>query len=347
MTPYEQLKTDISGASLVVQTPWLSLECEVEEGTPANLNAALAELHRYPICYIHPRRIIFRDLFSVFRHESRLELPGTTPEDWSEYISDAVGAESFPLPHAQFTWDVEEVIRFSRTSVPGVCDTIAAFSVLRKYIHESLLQNSEKKIIDKLERLKADPERFRRGVALLVQQNHHVTQKSRVALQGCVSAFPAIFNKASKYIESETGHDGLVMKALSLLGIDSESRANVMAETKVLVEILAIASRTSVLAFASMIEFFEAGSSSREHPVATLLAGTPFAAAAVPLQRHRNINVDFGHASSAMSFLLECEHASIAAIRTAVKLAEIAILVRRALLQRLESELHLLVCAGS
>lgn len=120
----------------------------------------------------------------------------------------------------------------------------------------------------------------------------------------------------------------------------------VFPEAELLIEILKFSCAKSILSFASMIEFFEAGSSAKRHPLTGLLEGTPWAAAAAPLQAHRNINVDGGHSSAALSFLFEAEHASFFTVCEAVRLVELAVLVRSLLLRRLETELESLAASA-
>jgi len=347
LSPYEQLRLEAHGEqSVAVHTPWLSLECELQGSSTSPLKAILSSLYRYPICYIHPRKLSWRDTRSVLSSLLGIGSLNLQPSALAKKVSPSNSRVLDALENKRFTWDCDEVIRFSRSGVPRVSDTLAAFSVLRRNIHESLLQTTEKNFIQKLEHYKSRPELFRRGVALLVLQNYHVTSNCRDALKIAVNRLPSVSLKASAYVESESGHDKLVLKSLNLLGYMPSEKIVVFPETELLVDILKFSCARSILSFASMIEFFEAGSSTKRHPLANLLEGTPWAGAAEPLQMHRNINVDGGHSSAALSFLFEPEYASVFAVCEAVRLVELAVLVRSLLLERLKAELELLAASS-
>ena len=89
-----------------------------------------------------------------------------------------------------------------------------------------------------------------------------------------------------------------------------------------------------------MIEFFEAGSSSSEHPIASLLKGTVHADAGKPLQMHRDINVNANHSSTALSFLMDSEPLTTREVQEASRLLALAVSVRESMLERLEENLQ-------
>jgi hypothetical protein len=340
LSPYEELTIQFSENSVAVQTPWLMLDCEFNQAVDSIQKNVLVSLCQYPICYIHPQQIAFRNIGSLLR----CAWSGFRCEGFSYFLGQRSASRQKVIAEAANqnnpSWNVNQVIRFSRIGWLNVCDGVAAFSVLRRYLHQSLLRTSEKKLFERLDHLKPQSESFSKGVAYVLVQNIYVTRFGTEALNRAVSRLPSIASKVVAYIESENGHDKLVLKSLRLMGYESASELEVLPETKQLVQILGDAAASSTLAFSLMIEFFEAGSSASRHPLASLLEGTVHAEAGRPLQMHRDINVNADHSSTALSFLMDSQPLTTREVHEASRLLALAVSVREAMLERLEDSLQ-------
>ncbi len=340
LTPYEELTIQFCENSVAVQTPWLMLDCEVNQAVDSIQKNVLVCLYQYPICYIHPQQITFRNIGSLLRCAWWAFRCAGLPHILEKRSASRQKEISTSPNRSNPSWTVNQVIRFSRIGWLNVCDGVAAFSVLRRCLHQSLLSAPERKLFERLNDLKPSGELFFRGIAFVLVQNLHVTRFGTEALNRAVSRFPSIANKVVAYIESESGHDKLVLKSLKLLGYENTSELGVLPETKQLVQILSDAAASSTVAFSIMIEFFEAGSSSSEHPIASLLKGTVHADAGKPLQMHRDINVNANHSSTALSFLMDSEPLTTREVQEASRLLALAVSVRESMLERLEENLQ-------
>jgi len=343
LTPYEQLTVKSGVDVLSVVTPWLTLECEIREEKSPGLSLVLSELYRYPICYIHPRRLIWSDFCFAFRGILDKKSCGEIPAKFVEKRFSKQMNEVEWVMNARFEWDALKVLHFSRIGSLDLFDTLSAFSVLRRYLHEASIDLSGKEMSVKLEQLRNYPEQLRVGVGIVVAQNFFITRHCQEALAPASHNFPKISEKVCRYMLSEKGHDELVKKALKNLGFHDPEKLEVLAETRLLIDILRLSSEASVLAFATMVEFFESGSSSSLHPIAKILKGTQYAQAGLPLQRHRDINVGEGHSSTAFSFLFPVVTCTVRQIVEAVRLAELAMLAKRKLIFKLTTMIDQLI----
>lgn len=339
LTPYEELTIQDCENSVAVQTPWLTLECEVIQAVGPIQKTVLSSLYQHPICYVHPQKITLRNIGSIFCCAWRDFRCAGLLHIFGERSASSRETNKASPNQNNLSWDVNQIIRFSRIGWLNIFDGVAAFSVLRRYLHQSLLRASESKLFERLNQLEPRDKLFFRGIAFVLVQNLYVTRFGTDALKRAVSRFPSISNKVVAYIESESGHDKLILKSLKILGYESVSELEVLPETKRLVQILSDAAASSTLAFSLMIEFFEAGSSSSQHPLASLLEGTVHADAGKPLQMHRDINVNADHSSTALSFLMDSEPLTKREVHEASELLALAVSVRESMLERLENKI--------
>jgi hypothetical protein len=277
--------------------------------------AFLKKINAYPFCYTLPNpntdSTLELDRHEIqFTNDAELEFV-----EWTEYLQKVLGRQS-DFPHLvgtfedifsltttrKFTWDLDAVCQFSGVEYQNEIrfDPIAAYSIARRFHHLDLMEfDHGSNIFDQLEH--SDTRKFKEIAALLVRQNHYVTQNCKDALSPALEIAASARQLVADFIQEEDGHDLILGKSLVHAG-GSESTL-VTDNTKSVVYTLKYAAKTNLLAFAMVVDMFERNGYEDSDRMAELLKSQGMDQAAKGLDRHMQINDAGGHENAALEFI--------------------------------------------
>jgi len=287
-------------------------------------------LSQYPLAYVLPtpkqgqdhhelqdRDIVAAGLKQILK--KAVEAPRSQSDVTAFDIEEIVAA----LPRTDLNWDVDSALAFSRTQ-KGIHPE-SLFSVARRYhLIDVLESNQASKNFDEIESL--DPEHFALASAMMVRQNHYVTERCQEALTPALRIAQSATDAVQEFIQEENGHDKILGVALKSVGSDY---ANLPASlhTRMLMQLLQFAASRNFLAFAIAVDFFERSTNQDSDPMAQLLQKGGFDKAARHIDRHKDINDAGGHENIAFGFLSNMDYCDEAYAIEALKIAEAVNLV--------------------
>jgi hypothetical protein len=333
--PYDEVSVRFTPgeAKVAVEAPWLSASREVTAET-APATAELAEklrqgelvpsdislvnwffqpLDEYPFCYTLPTRKAEEGL----DHPKRVESPAAI-DSLSGFFEARFPGASLDIKRREWGWDWEAASSFARAG-EGIHPE-SLFSVARRFHLLDLLELCDSRDVFQQAAALA-PAEFKRVGAILVRQNHYVTQRCAEALRPALEIAGQARPLVERFIKDETGHDRILQRAVSEMSESPESLP-VAPETRALMHLLRFAAETNFLAFAMAIDFFERSSYEETDPLARLLAEGGCAAAAKQIGIHSAINDAGHHENVARRFLTYLAPCDPEYAREALRLAE-------------------------
>lgn len=354
--PYDEveiLRDDALPNRFLLSAPWLKFHFDIDSSHVDRANRALealsvkegltkdhlddinwfcSSLEKYPLCYILPRSHGFG---SDIHGQVAQEIIQTSPREMLESmlvgsnigIDPLVDKNAFiysSLP-AVWTWDTEAAIEFSKTNA-GI-DPESLFSIARRFhLLNDLEQNKTANLIEFASSLQSDPAKFQSASALIVRQNHYITEKCDGVVR---SALPIAKNAGSAvmdFIQAEAGHDKILAKALKYIGFDPQ-QIPVISTTVALMEVFKRIAERNLLAFAMVVDIFERTSYRKTDPLTELLEKGGQTAAGQMADRHREINDSGEHENIAIGFLNDMAPIDSSYANESLRLAELATLV--------------------
>ncbi len=325
--PYDEVNAsrDLNaGARFILTAPWLTFQFDVDANdadkaeqitqklsagliTPADLddlNWLFSSLASYPFAYILPRPTSF----GTDQHEVLApQLILTTPQKMLlDIAKNSIPADS--LKHVtenslspDWTWDLEASLEFSKTETGYDPETL--FSVARRFhLLNDLESNKTTELLAYMSTLEKNSAEFRENSALIMRQNHYVTEQCERVLSAALPLSQSAGSAVSKFMQAEKGHDNILKKALRSLGTDAQ-QVPVIDCVVVLMELFQLIAERNLLAFSMVVDIFERTSYRKEDPFAELLVKGGEADAASQIEIHREINDAGGHENVAIEFL--------------------------------------------
>lgn len=325
--PYDEvsLGTGADDSEVIVASPWLKIAVTISSGEQSriqslirrfstqsldasdlqDLNWFFGSLAKYPLCYVLPRQdwSEAQEVFSL-KDSSLLNTSAQT------FLKSALKAghsnevsrvSEHPLFRSDWKWDAEGAIQFARS--PEGIDPKAFFTVTRRFHLLSCVENdATESLFEYARSFRSDSAKFERASALMVRQNHYVTERCRAALEPSLQIAQGARDQVQHFIDAEYGHDRLLKAAMVSMGQDPES-IPVTSEAKVLMDLLQYSAERNFLAFAMNVDFFERSAYQASDPLAKLLEQGGLTKAAGHINRHMDINDSGGHENVAMNFL--------------------------------------------
>jgi hypothetical protein len=326
--PYDEvtLKSGKTDSEVHVDSPWLQitvqLESEHSERAKAlvqkfengsikpedihELNWFFKSLAAYPLCYVLPRNAWPEKLENYSIKDK--SLLGKAPSQFlasalsnKEHERDIKAVSKDPLFSGEWKWDAGGAIQFS-TSSRGI-DPKALFSVARRFhLLSSVESNTTEALFETVKAMKTDKAKFERASALMVRQNHYVTERCNAALTPALGTALGAKKYVEEFIRAEYGHDRILKSAMKAMGKDAEA-IPVTSHAKVLMDLLKFSGERNFLAFTMLVDFFERSSYQESDPLAKVLEHGGLTAAANQINRHMDINDSGEHENVALNFL--------------------------------------------
>lgn len=349
--PYDEVKIS-KDPSLVsnffIDTPWLNLRVQIpadqinrSENFFTKLNSQslsaddlddinwfFTSLSKYPFSYILPRG----EAYGINTHQIKNQkLPLETPAQLLNALSrdskqnEAITRVGDGRLAGSWTWDMDAAISFSQTA--NGLDPQSLFSITRRFhLLNDIENNKTAELLEFVQSLKGNPEKFRDASALILRQNHYVTEQCESVLRASLAIAQSAYEEIIEFIQAESGHDKILEIALSSLGIAVE-KVEVLDTTKTLMEIFRFAAGKNLLAFAMITDIFERTSYRKEDPLSSVLTEGGEVVAGRQIDVHRDINDAGGHENVALEFLNDMSAVDEDYAREAMALAELATLV--------------------
>ena len=171
----------------------------------------------------------------------------------------------------------------------------------RRYHLLSFLENDKTDaLFTHARNMKGDEPNFNRVAALMVRQNHYITQRCQDCLLPALENAKAARQKIQDFIQAEYGHDRILAAALSSI---PSSDPQVVPESRALMDLLKFAAQRNFLAFAMIVDFFERSSYQESDAFADVLEHGGLSTAAKQINRHKDINDGGEHENFALGFL--------------------------------------------
>lgn len=335
--PYEEAKfTKLSGLEQYkVETPWLSAQFEIKNDPNvvqaldsyvsgnlshenlSSINLILENLKSLPIYYFLPRKI--QD-FGKDRHLCLKSMNMESPYKLVSSLGLLRSLELFPMDQA-WAWDMNSIFSFSKVH-EGTYDPVAILSVVRRFHYLDSADNDKTSgLYDFVNMLRSNPDQFRRACALIVRQNHYITQMCHEALRPALALSQSSEAKLDQFMEAEKDHDLILGRALTSLGFEPEN-VEVLNATESLMKMLRTCAETNFMAFAMAMDLFEKPQIRSMHSLAEVLMNGNFETAARCLQKHKDI-IDTGeHESISVELLSPMVPVSRVYVEQAVRLVE-------------------------
>lgn len=328
--PYDELKLSFlsnQGLQSVyeISAPWFTRDFVIDETEPQLLQKSfdryreglasekdlkvlsnlLKELAEYPLAYHAPRLINS----APDQHRSLgLPLDDSSPRSM---LMDLLHESPREKIHRQFSqqkmtkkwsWDIRAALDFSAT--PSGFDPESLFSVARVFHYTHGYEENKTDSLNSLVlSLKDQETQFRQAAAIIIKQNHYVTQHCKRILTSAMTTAQSSRNLVEEFMTEENGHDLLLKRALSLI-CDDPSEVPLQASVITLIEVFVALAKRNFLAFTMLLDIFERSTYTEEDPFATTLkAGGQFKAAEV-LNKHFLINEEGDHENVALGFLV-------------------------------------------
>jgi hypothetical protein len=339
--PYDEVTAAREGpAKFSLSTPWIKTKVEVED-SEAELVAGIAakiasgslsaedapgltwlfaSLDHFPLAYILPES---SDAPADSHRITGSTLDCTSPLALAQQLAKELHLEEkvsslFSAYTADWKWDADSALAFSAN--PRGHDPLALFSVARRF---HLLEAVEKNQTEALDAFVRDlpREAFQKALALMVRQNHYVTQQCDRALRPALALAARAAPKLEEFLRAEAGHDKILKKALKLMGVEPES-VPVIPSIFFLMELFHYVAGRNFLAFSLVVDMFERSSYQSQDPLAQLLAHGGMHEAARQVDVHREINDAGAHENVAAGFLSQMGAVDAAYAREALYLCE-------------------------
>lgn len=334
--PYEEVEfsvVNLARGQFSLKTPWITSQFEVVPDSAEsqalvqwmehqeNISAAylpglwkvLAGLQSLPIAYELPRK---DKNFGVDAHKNKKVFPGKSPKMFAKEIG---------LPFAvtfsdEWSWDSESIEQFSECE-PGKYDPLSILSVARRFHYLDDDDNKMNSIYDHIKTIQDEKAR-KRAAAIVVRQNHYVTEKCIGALRPATDLAQSQKGLVEQFMREEKGHDAILGSGIRAMNVKindlplTESVQNLM-------QLLEKAAFHNFLAFCICLDFFEKPQFKDQDSLAEVLGKLGEATASRALQAHKNINDHGEHEGFSRLLLVNMQPVEAPYLVQALQFAEL------------------------
>lgn len=339
--------------SIVISSPWLTVRANIDGADHQrvdrlvqkfsdqaigledadDLNWFFSSFGKYPLSYLLPKERDERnDTHVVESDDLNFEDPRNLLQSLlgqrslSAEMKTALGRVAEDLSSKQWTWDVDSALAFSRAASGGH-DPESLFSISRRFhLLNDVECNRTGELLEYVKSLSARPELFAYASAMVIRQNHYITEQCESVLRAALPSSQGASEEVLEFMSAEAGHDQILRKALDSLNFNKDELP-VLSSVVILMEVFRAIGQRNLLAFSMVVDVFERTSYKATDPVADLLHEGGASIAAEQLEAHRHINDAGGHENVAVGFLAHMKNVSGNYGGEAIRLAELLTLV--------------------
>lgn len=271
----------------------------------------MEQVERFPFSYILPRSTIQYTLSDT------IERPAV-----SDFLSSFEVSMDYKF---DWEWDIKSTLMFSQSIQKQHYDPVTILTILRRYHFLNFAEKDKaKQLYDYIQTLKSSTHDFKYACAVLIRQNHYVTEKCVDVLTPALGICDGkMQSKVEEFIASETGHDVILSRALFAIGY-TPPEIPVVGIMVSLMALFKVAAKTNFLAFALMIDMFEGRAFEESNYFSEFLTKHGLAESAKQLDIHDKINHNGNHDNIALELLLEIKTVQEEQVIEAMGFAEIA-----------------------
>ncbi len=251
----------------------------------------MGQLVRFPFYYILPRHPVKEKISCCTTHASP-----------SQFLS-TLGVVLDCQLNSEWEWGTEGVLTFTQSTEKGYFDPLSVLTLCRRFHFLNVGERDvSRELYRNLDRLKASSKQFSFACALIIRQNHYITEICTDVLRPALKISKRAKQNVADFIASEKGHDIILKRALNAMGYDP-SQLPVLNHVKALMQVFKIAAGKNFLAFSIITDMFEAKSFETNCFFSDYLSENGYAKAASYLSKHKNINHNEGHEQVSFEFL--------------------------------------------
>lgn len=349
--PYDELtflREDSSSATFKLQAPWLTLKFEVDDvdieravnlsnkmsaqslgpEDLSDINWLLNSFASYPFAYILPSaEQAGSDQHAVVGSSLNMQSPVEALLDITKnsLVKNEIKNVILNYMPQEWTWDLDASLAFSK--IQDGYDAESIFSICRRFhLLNDLENNKTAEMFALIKKSTSTKEVFAQQSALVMRQNHYITQKCEWVLNAAFDLAQNAKSEVEEFVSAEKGHDKILDKALSSMGFKAEE-VKALSSTVVLMELFYLIAKKNFLAFSMVVDIFERTSYLEEDPFATVLTEGGQTSAAAKIETHREINDMGGHENVAIEFLSNMKAVDAVYATEAVRLAELLTII--------------------
>lgn len=349
--PFDEVSLELETVSadrVLVKAPWLQMNVRVspehlqpvrnlaEKLKTGNFAATdidwmswfFSSLSKFPFSYILPRpQISGQDTVTMQSFVLSTNSPKTFLLSLATTSSKKEIIESFAnrALTRDWTWDQEAALEFSQTAEGYDPETL--YSVARRYhLLNDIENNVTEDLLNHVRTLKSNSELFKKASALIIRQNHYITEKCDSTLKAALPNANSAEDEVMEFMQAEAGHDKILLKALEAVGYSPE-QVPTLETVIVIMEVFRMVAQRNFLAFSMVVDIFERTSYHSQDPMASVLTDGGEEKAAACMDTHRKINDAGEHENVALSFLQHMNAVDANYAKEALHLAELTTLV--------------------
>lgn len=312
--PYETLSVNWvdNNNKLYLVLPWLSMEIDIDCKERPWIKAAIDHLHIDPLNDLTQRFIRELKDYPIFYYEPRtieefanheLEQGKSIKFDYSNplnffntvHISD--DSSLFEVIPQQWMWDWDKILNKCRIEETELYDPLSFVSYLICYRlqYESTSwvgQNGLGQMLDKL--VKKDESKFFQAIGWITKQSYYITKNFCNGLYPTFENFSKATDLIEHFINDEIGHHKFMEQVFDDLNLNIEN-FEVGSATKWILAAHHKMAMISPLAFAAMINLFEAAYYEGQDPISEAIKKSSKPEAARGYDLHYKINQEHRH----------------------------------------------------
>jgi hypothetical protein len=346
--PYDEVSFEKTDSGAIVKTPWLTAKLNLSEQDqllaskiadkykgqalgPEDiplLNQLLQGLSHLPFCYILPTQkfakdhhaLIDKTLIDLELKDFMITLVGNTiggthsGSPWQDQVLQGMSRKSWD-------WDIDAALSFAK--IGEKIHPESFFSIARRFHLLDVIDNrTTDDSFSEIQKLQGT-DAFRQAAALMVRQNHYITQQCHKSLSEALKTAMSAASDVEEFIQEENGHDLILGTALKSI-VDDPDSLDVSPVAKAVMQVLAAAGRRNFLGFAMIVDCFERSTYEDKDPLAKLLQDGGLDRAGRFVNRHKEINDAGEHENVACSLLQHMAPVDADYAREALRMTELA-----------------------
>lgn len=227
----------------------------------------------------------------------------------------------FSPRHLDRVFRENEIIEMSRDVSSDYIDPLTFLAILRRERLTSRMDNPYKdNVLKFLKSAKSNAIDKNFLIKAFLTQNHHITEICRQALTPALAIAGDARDDLQDFIKAETGHDLLLLDSLNNLKTDVQPP--VLEGIIELAELLQKTATESFLGICALIDYFEEGGDSNQHPLDEAISSLGLDQECRGFFIHKRINFDGHHYDVAHDLLKNAQGFTLAEARYVLDLCD-------------------------
>ncbi len=345
--PYSSTKFEINGNSLLVESPWLQIDAELDQDGQYLATQALAQLSNldneslnqdsyqflknfanYPLLHAVPRKV-YSD--NIYHSSSDLLDKSQGPRDLinslNRFSEVDVDRDFYYIPKT-WQWNYDELLETSRIADSEYYDPFSVYTKIREMRLEfqTKVGRRAQKLMEALRhQRKNDEKKFFENMVIVLSQQHYVTRMCDSCLGLAQKELKLISEEVRQYAKEEIAHDKLILNSIHILNKDAQVEKNYTPEVKLEIEVIKHAAQNCALSFSTLVSIMEGTVYPESDPVGNLLLDSSLPKSSYGVEAHFQINRKGNHTAIPEKFVAKLPPVTKKTVINAAKLSETTI----------------------